>query len=51
MSEKGRPAVILNGDPVYLDELIRENARLTVMQEAYRMRIKELGEALADAPL
>lgn len=31
MSEKVNPAVMLNGDQVYLDELIRENARLTVI--------------------
>ena len=37
MSEKVNPAVMLNGDQVYLDELIRENARLTVMQEDFRV--------------
>ena len=26
------PTVILNGDQVYCDELIRENARLTIQQ-------------------
>lgn len=48
MSEKGQPAVMLNGDQVYLDELIRENARLTVMQEAFRMRITELEQQIED---
>lgn len=28
------PAAILNGDQIYLDELIRENARLTIQHEA-----------------
>lgn len=41
MSEKVNPAVMLNGDQVYLDELIRENARLTVMQEAFRVWMKK----------
>jgi len=48
MSEKYNPVVILNGDQVYLDELIRENARLTIQREADRMRIEELEEALED---
>lgn len=33
------PAVILNGDQIYLEELIRENARLTVQHEADQQRI------------
>ncbi len=33
------PIAILNGDQVYLDELIRENARLTVQHEADQQRI------------
>lgn len=48
MSEKVNPAVMLNGDQVYLDELIRENARLTVMQEAFRVRIAELEQQIED---
>ncbi len=41
------PAVILNGDQVYVDELIRENARLTVQVEAERRHRKELEAAIA----
>ena len=48
MSEKVNSAVMLNGDQVYLDELIRENARLTVMQEAFRVRIAELEQQIED---
>lgn len=48
MSEKVNPAVMLNGDQVYLDELIRENARLTVMQEAFRVRIAEPEQQIED---
>lgn len=48
MNEKPVPVAVLNGDQVYLDELIRENARLTVLREADRMRIMELEEALVD---
>lgn len=40
-------AVILNGDQVYLDELVRENARLTVQVEVERQRRRELEAALA----
>ena len=28
------PTVMLNGDQIYIDELIRENARLTIQHEA-----------------
>ena len=35
---------ILNGDQVYMDELIRENARLTVQHEADRQTIFALSE-------
>ena len=48
MIKKVNPAVMLNGDQVYLDELIRENARLTVMQEAFRVRIAELEQQIED---
>lgn len=36
------PAVVLNGDQIYLDELVRENARLTVQHEADSQRILAL---------
>lgn len=39
-------AVILNGDQVYMEELIRENARLTVQVEAERQHQQELEAAL-----
>ena len=38
----GNPIAILNGDQIYLDELIRENARLTIQHEADHQRILEL---------
>lgn len=38
------PIAILNGDQVYLDELIRENARLAVQHEADRRRILALSD-------
>ncbi len=40
-------AVILNGDQVYTEELIRENARLTVQVEAERQHRRDLEAALA----
>lgn len=40
-------AVILNGDQVYLEELIRENARLTVRLEAERQHRRELEATIA----
>ena len=45
--------VILNGDQIYTEELIRENARLTVGREADRLRIEALTVQLEDrgAPL
>ena len=39
--------VILNGDQVYMEELIREHARLTVQVEAEKQRRRELEAALA----
>ena len=39
--------VILNGDQVYMEELIRENARLTVLVEAEKRHRRELEAALA----
>lgn len=41
------PTVLLNGDQIYLDELIRENARLTVQHEADRTVIEELTEKMS----
>lgn len=38
------PTVILNGDQVYCDELIRENARLTVQHEADRLMLEQMRE-------
>ena len=35
------PTVILNGDQVYCDELIRENARLTIQHEADRLTLEQ----------
>lgn len=40
-------AVILNGDQVYMEDLIRENARLTVRVEADRQHRRELESELA----
>ena len=43
------PTVILNGDQVYCDELIRENARLTIQHEADRLTLEQKnGRAWAD---
>lgn len=42
------PTVILNGDQIYCDELIRENARLTVQHEADRLKIEALEQQVAD---
>lgn len=36
------PTVILNGDQVYCDELIRENARLTIQHEADRSTLEQM---------
>ena len=36
------PVAVLNGDQIYLDELIRESARLTVQHEADQQRILAL---------
>ena len=38
------PTVILNGDQVYCDELIRENARLTIQHEAERLTLEQMRE-------
>ena len=40
---------VLNGNQVYVEELIRDNARLTVQHEADRQRIKMLSERAAQA--
>ena len=36
------PTMILNGDQIFCDELIRENARLTVQHEADKLTIEAL---------
>lgn len=41
--------MILNGDQIFCDELIRENARLTVQHEADVQRVKELQAAVIKA--
>ena len=40
------PVAILNGDQVYMEELVRENARLTVQVEAERQHRQEIEAAL-----
>ena len=40
--QMSNPTVILNGDQVYCDELIRENARLTIQHEADRQKMEAL---------
>lgn len=43
------PTVILNGDQIYCDELIRENARLTVQHEADVARLEACEARLSEA--
>lgn len=38
------PVAILNGDQIYLDELIRENARLAIQHEADHQQIVALSD-------
>ena len=38
------PAIILNGDQVFVEELVRENARLTVRHKVDEMELAELEE-------
>ena len=40
-------AVILNGDQIYMEELIRENVRLTVQVEAQRQHAQTLSANLS----
>ena len=42
------PTVILNGDQVYCDELIRENARLTIQHEVDRQKMEALERQIED---
>lgn len=42
------PIVILNGDQVYCDELIRENARLTIQHEVDRQKMEALERQIED---
>lgn len=39
--------ILLNGDEVYLEELVRENARLTIQHSADHQRIKALLDQVA----
>lgn len=43
------PTVMLNGDQIYIDELIRENARLTIQHEADKQIMDRLREQSVDA--
>lgn len=43
------PTVMLNGDQIYIDELIRENVRLTIRHEADNQTICRLMERSVDA--
>ena len=38
------PVAVLNGDQIYLDELIRENARLAIQHEADHQQIVALSD-------
>ena len=38
---KSAPSVMLNGDQVFVDELIRENARLTIQHEADQQDLRQ----------
>ena len=42
------PTVILNGDQVYCDELIRENARLTIQHEVDQQKMEALERQIED---
>lgn len=42
------PIVLFDGDQVYCDELIRENARLTVQHEADKLTIEALRQRAQD---
>lgn len=42
ISKMNSPIAVLNGNQIYLDELVRENARLTVQHEADQQRILAL---------
>lgn len=42
------PTMILNGDQIFCDELIRENARLTVQHEVDQQKIEALEQQVAD---
>lgn len=43
------PSVILNGDQIYVEELIRENAGLTVQHEVDRQIIEKLKDQIDEA--
>ena len=42
------PIAILNGDQIYCDELIRENARLTVQHEVDQLKMATLERQIED---
>ena len=44
---KSAPSVMLNGDQIFVDELIRENARLTIQHEADQQVIRDLRQRAA----
>lgn len=48
---KSAPSVMLNGDQVFVDELIRENARLTIQHEADQQVIRDLRQRAATEEL
>lgn len=41
------PTILLNGDEIYLEELVRENARLTVRLESEQQHRREMEATLA----
>lgn len=48
---KSAPSVMLNGDQIFVDELIRENARLTIQHEADQQVIRDLRQRAATEEL
>ena len=43
-------SIVMDKETIFTDELIRENARLTVQHEADLLRADQLEERLASAP-
>lgn len=48
---KSAPSVMLNGDQIFVDELIRENARLTIQHEVDQQVIRDLRQRAATEEL